>query len=237
MGLKTYRRKRDFRVTPEPKGRTGSARKRALRYVIQKHDASRLHYDFRLELEGTLKSWAVPRGPSLDPAKKSLAVQVEDHPLDYGDFEGVIPKGQYGGGTVLLWDRGTWEPVNEPISGYRSGKLHVVLKGRKLRGEWALVRMHGTAGEKGKNWLLMKGRDRFADPGRNILEEAPKSVKSGRTLERIGEDPNDVWSPHAWETEKLDHAKRSAMPTRLSPQLAVLADHPPKGEEWLHEVK
>jgi bifunctional non-homologous end joining protein LigD len=237
MSLSTYRSKRNFRVTPEPKGKTSPAHKVGLRYVIQKHDASRLHYDFRLELEGTLKSWAVPKGPSLNPGKKSLAVHVEDHPIDYGDFEGVIPKGEYGGGTVLLWDRGTWEPLGDPAEGYRAGKLHFVLHGEKLKGEWALVRMGGKAAENGKNWLLIKSRDKFASTTRDILEEAPRSVKSKRTLERIGEDRADVWSDDARETSKLENAKKSAMPTTLSPQLAVLAEHPPVGDQWIHEVK
>ena len=237
MSLSTYRSKRNFRVTPEPKGKTSPAHKAGLRYVIQKHDASRLHYDFRLELEGTLKSWAVPKGPSLDPGKKSLAVHVEDHPIDYGDFEGVIPKGEYGGGTVLLWDRGTWEPLGDPVEGYRAGKLHFVLHGEKLKGEWALVRMGGKAGEGGKNWLLIKSRDKFASTTRDILQESPRSVKSKKTLERIGKERQDVWSDEAKETSKLENAKKSAMPTSLSPQLAVLAEHPPVGDQWIHEVK
>src|ERR1700733_11387953 len=131
LGFATYPKKRHFNRTPEPKGRATRSSRKALRFVIQKHDASRLHYDFRLELDGVLKSWAVPKGPSLDPGKKSLAVQVEDHPIDYGDFEGVIPKGQYGGGTVLLWDKGTWEPLHDPAEGLKNGRLHFVLHGKK----------------------------------------------------------------------------------------------------------
>jgi bifunctional non-homologous end joining protein LigD len=237
MSLETYRKKRDFRLTPEPEGKARRPRKDGLAFVIQKHEASRLHYDFRLELEGALKSWAVPKGPSLDPTKKSLAVQVEDHPLDYGEFEGVIPKGQYGGGTVLLWDRGVWTPLNDPVEGHRSGKLHFRLEGQKLRGEWTLVRMHGASGDGGKNWLLIKSRDQFADPTRNIVEEARSSVRSGRTLDRIRDARDEVWSPEAQATARLERARRSAMPTALSPQLAVLADRPPEGDEWLHEVK
>jgi bifunctional non-homologous end joining protein LigD len=237
MSLKTYHQKRNFKVTPEPKGKTASGHEGDLRFVIQKHDASRLHYDFRLELNGTLKSWAVPKGPSLDPAKKSLAVQVEDHPLDYGDFEGVIPEGQYGGGTVLLWDKGTWQPLHDPAEGLKQGKLHFVLHGHKLKGEWALVRMHGSAGENGKNWLLFKVNDKFASKTRDILKDEPKSVKSKRTLEGIAEDREDVWSSDAKEIEKLKGADKTPMPKTLSPELAVLADHPPSGEQWLHEVK
>jgi bifunctional non-homologous end joining protein LigD len=241
MSLKTYHQKRNFKVTPEPKGKAAAGHKKGLQYVIQKHDASRLHYDFRLELEGTLKSWAVPKGPSLDPGKKSLAVHVEDHPIDYGDFEGVIPKGQYGGGTVLLWDRGTWEPVGDPVEEYRAGKLHFILHGEKLKGEWSLVRMGGSAGgdgkNGGKNWLLIKSRDKYASTTRDILEDSPRSVKSKRTLQRIEEDREDVWSDEAKETAKLEKAKKSAMPTTLSPQLAMLAEHPPMGDQWIHEVK
>src|SRR5438477_5872800 len=145
--LERYREMRDFRITPEPAGRkAGKQLKRKstqLRYFIQRHAATRLHYDFRLELEGVLKSWAVPKGPSLDPADKRLAMQTEDHPLDYGDFEGVIPKGQYGGGTVLLWDRGTWEPIGDPQEGYAKGHLKFRLDGETLHGEWNLFRLKG----------------------------------------------------------------------------------------------
>src|SRR5215831_9584908 len=141
MSLKEYKRKRRFNESPEPKGKEKHG-VGVLRFVVQKHDARRLHYDFRLELDGVLKSWAVPKGPSLDPGKKALAVQVEDHPLDYGDFEGVIPEGQYGGGTVLLWDQGTWEPLHDAADGLSAGKLHFVLHGKKLKGEWTLVQMH-----------------------------------------------------------------------------------------------
>src|SRR5215813_14434719 len=144
--LKRYWKKRDFAVTAEPRGRKGKAAGR--RYLIQKHAARRLHYDFRLELDGVLKSWAVTRGPSYDPADKRLAVHVEDHPLDYGGFEGTIPKGQYGGGTVMLWDTGTWEPLGEPQRLYRAGRMKFRLNGQKLRGEWNLVRMGGTSAGK-----------------------------------------------------------------------------------------
>src|SRR5215469_4808406 len=160
MGLREYQRKRDFKKTPEPSGKAAPRRRRKgeLLYIIQKHAASRLHYDFRLELDGVLKSWAVPKGPSLDPADKRLAMHVEDHPLDYGTFEGIIPQGEYGGGTVLLWDRGSWEPVGDPHEGYRAGNLKFTLKGDKLRGGWALVRIRGArrGDESGKSWLLIK---------------------------------------------------------------------------------
>ncbi|HYR40478.1 MAG TPA: DNA polymerase ligase N-terminal domain-containing protein, partial [Methylomirabilota bacterium] len=157
MGLREYRRKRNFKKTPEPSGTKLVRRGKGDHlFVIQKHAASRLHYDFRLELDGVLKSWAVPKGPSLDPADKRLAMHVEDHPVEYGTFEGIIPKGEYGGGTVLLWDRGSWEPVGDPHQGYRAGNLKFVLKGEKLRGGWALVRIRGARrGDEGaRSWLL-----------------------------------------------------------------------------------
>ncbi|MGG2474521.1 DNA polymerase ligase N-terminal domain-containing protein, partial [Rhizobium sp. BR5] len=143
----------------------------------QKHDARRLHYDFRLEMDGVLKSWAVTRGPSLDPEDKRLAVHVEDHPLSYGSFEGVIPKGQYGGGTVILWDRGVWQPIGDARKGYRKGHLEFELEGEKLKGRWHLVRMHGKPGESPENWLLIKGDDEEArrEGGVDILEERPES--------------------------------------------------------------
>jgi len=184
MSLKEYKRKRDFHKTPEPVGgKPNSAI--GLRYVIQKHAASRLHYDFRLEHEGTLKSWAVPKGPSLDPTVKSLAVQVEDHPIDYANFEGVIPQGEYGGGTVMVWDRGTWEPEVEPEKGLKQGKLKFTLHGEKLHGSWALVRMGGRAGDGGKNWLLIKHRDDGSKPVAkfDVTKREPKSVVTGRDLE------------------------------------------------------
>jgi bifunctional non-homologous end joining protein LigD len=163
MALEEYRRKRDFRKTPEPAGKSPSRKKAAapLSFVIQEHAARRLHYDFRLELDGVLKSWAVPKGPSLDPGEKRLAVQVEDHPLDYGGFEGIIPEGQYGGGTVLLWDRGNWVPKDpDPAAAYAKGMLKFELRGEKLHGSWALVRMGGKAArERRQNWLLVKERD------------------------------------------------------------------------------
>jgi bifunctional non-homologous end joining protein LigD len=195
VGLKEYKRKRHFDKTPEPAGgKTRSAPGR--QYVIQKHAASRLHYDFRLELDGTLKSWAVPKGPSLDPSVKSLAVQVEDHPLEYATFEGVIPQGEYGGGTVMVWDRGTWEPEVDPDRGFKTGKLKFKLSGEKLHGSWALVRMGGRAGEDGKNWLLIKHRDDEAKPlaKYDVLKKEDRSVISDRDLDEIASDADAVWS-------------------------------------------
>jgi len=182
--LASYLEKRDFKVTSEPPGGKPGAGQ-ALSFVVQKHAASRLHYDFRLELDGTLKSWAVPKGPSLDPADKRMAVHVEDHPIDYADFEGTIPEGQYGAGSVIVWDRGTWEPVGDPDAGYRAGKLKFRLDGRKLNGGWTLVRMHGHANERQDSWLLIKERDELARPASeyNVVEAEPASVVSGRTIE------------------------------------------------------
>jgi DNA ligase D-like protein (predicted polymerase)/DNA ligase D-like protein (predicted 3'-phosphoesterase) len=180
--LQPYVKKRDFTVTSEPQG--GEASTGALSFVIQKHAASHLHYDFRLELDGTLKSWAVPKGPSLDAADKRMAVHVEDHPIDYGRFEGVIPKGQYGAGTVIVWDNGTWEPIGDPGTGYRAGKLKFRLHGNKLHGGWTLVRMHGRAGERQEPWLLIKERDDAARPAAeySVVEAAPGSVLSEMTI-------------------------------------------------------
>ncbi|MCC6492226.1 MAG: DNA ligase D [Pirellulales bacterium] len=196
MSLKEYKRKRDFKKTPEPVGKVKSSLG-PLQFVIQKHAASRLHYDFRLDLEGTLKSWAVPKGPSLDPSVKALAVHVEDHPLDYAGFEGIIPAGEYGGGTVMVWDQGTWTPEEkDPPAAYRKGGLKFTLHGKKLKGSWALVRMGGRAGDDGKNWLLIKHRDRYARPSEEyvVTEKKPKSVVSRRTIEQIAKAADRVWS-------------------------------------------
>jgi bifunctional non-homologous end joining protein LigD len=182
--LSTYHAKRDFTRTAEPRGKKGSAKGHL--YVIQKHDATRLHFDFRLELDGVLKSWAITRGPSLDPGEKRLAVHVEDHPLDYGSFEGTIPEGEYGGGTVMLWDRGTWAPDGDPHEGLRKGKLSFVLNGQRLKGGFALVRMRSDGGRSHRdNWLLIKERDRFADPDLDPIEKWQRSVKSRRTMAGI----------------------------------------------------
>lgn len=187
--LQKYRAKRDFETTREPSGEKPAAASKRLRFVIQKHDATRLHYDLRLELDGVFKSWAVTRGPSLDPADKRLAVEVEDHPLDYGDFEGTIPEGQYGGGTVLLWDRGYWIPEGDdpPEEALAAGDLKFTLQGKKLHGSWVLVRIkHNRDNSKRINWLLIKHRDEASveEHGEVILGEE-KSVASGRSMEMI----------------------------------------------------
>jgi bifunctional non-homologous end joining protein LigD len=191
--LKEYRSKRDFEVTEEPKGspRKHRASKRDLMYVVQKHQASHLHYDFRLEWRGVLLSWAVPKGASLDPSVKRLATRVEDHPVEYGDFEGVIPEGEYGGGTVMLWDHGSWVPeVPDVDEAVRKGDLKFTLRGKKLKGSWVLVRTRSGYGGRGKeSWLLIKHRDRYAS-NEDILDEMPRSVVSNRLLAEIAREAN-----------------------------------------------
>ncbi len=185
MPLDQYRAKRHFDVTPEPSGdAVGGAPSR--RFVVQKHAASRLHYDVRFEMDGVLKSWAVPKGPSLDTSQKRLAVEVEDHPLEYGDFEGTIPVGEYGGGTVMVWDRGTWEPIEDPEEGFAKGSLKLRLSGEKLVGGFALVRLKRRQGDKRDNWLLIKERDEHARPlaAGDVLDE-DRSVMTGRTMAEI----------------------------------------------------
>jgi bifunctional non-homologous end joining protein LigD len=185
MGRQAYHAKRKFSATPEPRGR--QARRKGSAFVIQKHAATRLHYDLRLELDGVMKSWAVTRGPSLVPGEKRLAVRVEDHPVEYNTFEGIIPEGQYGGGTVMIWDRGTWQPEGDPERGLAKGRLDFALDGQKLSGAWHLVRMRGRAGERRENWLLIKARDEAARDTRDpdILEDEPDSVVSGRSIDEI----------------------------------------------------
>ena len=197
MGLETYRAKRNFRVTPEPRGKVPRGPKHELSFVVQKHEASHLHYDFRLELNGVLLSWAIPKGPSLDPADKRLAMHVEDHPIEYGDFEGVIPEKQYGGGTVMLWDRGTWRPKEDPVAGYEKGHLKFELDGENLKGGWTLLRTRGSkyGGKSGdKAWLLIKERDQYARPGSpSIVDTAATSVSTGRSMKEIAAERSHVW--------------------------------------------
>jgi bifunctional non-homologous end joining protein LigD len=188
MALEKYRKKRNFQVSPEPRGKATPRKASSLLYVIQKHRASHLHYDFRLAANGVLLSWAIPKGPSLDPSVKRLAMQVEDHPLEYGGFEGVIPEGEYGGGTVMLWDRGTWVPDEADVSAaLKNGSLKFTLKGKKLRGSWALVRTHGYGGKSKNSWLLIKHRDAYASK-KDITQEKPNSVLSRRSLAQIARD-------------------------------------------------
>ncbi|WP_087001790.1 DNA ligase D [Rhizobium sullae] len=249
MVLETYQAKRNFGATPEPRGAKG--RSQGNSFVIQKHDATRLHYDFRLEMDGVLKSWAVTRGPSLNPEDKRLAVHVEDHPLSYGDFEGIIPKGQYGGGTVIVWDRGTWTPLGDAKKAYRKGHIEFELDGEKLKGRWHLVRMHGQPGEKHENWLLIKGDDTEArHDGKDILKQRPESAKTGRRIEEVAKNPTDTWNSkpkgggkavaakagrqiHDWPKG----ARKAAMPDFVEPTLAKLKAKPPAGDGWIHEIK
>ncbi len=260
--LATYHAKRDFSKTAEPSGKAAIVAGAGLRFVIQRHDATRLHYDFRLELDGVFKSWAVTRGPSLDPHDKRLAVEVEDHPLDYGDFEGTIPKGQYGGGTVQLWDRGSWSPEGDPHEGLKRGDLKFSLDGDRLHGSWVLVRMKwDRKGGKRTNWLLIKHRDAAAEEGNgDKLLKDPKSIASGRTLKEIalgtGKAPTPFMSAKnkrsagaVWNSK--ESAKKNApkkaegkqpkkvghMPTFVEPQLAKLVERAPSGAGWAHEVK
>lgn len=231
--LKTYREKRDFTRTPEPygsKSKRSKSKNGALSFVIQKHDASRLHYDFRLELDGVLKSWAVTKGPSLNPADKRLAVRTEDHPLDYGSFEGVIPDG-YGAGTVMLWDQGEWEPREDPHEGLKKGSLKFNLKGERLKGGWALVLMKNNSTRDRQNWLLIKEKDDEADRTSDPRETWQTSVTSDRDFEEIEEAAAGGNADILGEDEAPD------FPDFVEPQLAKLRDDPPSGDEWLHELK
>ena len=228
--LAEYARKRDFDATPEPSGqRRRGKRAHALQFCIQKHDASHLHYDFRLELDGTLKSWAIPKGPSLDPKVRRLAVHVEDHPLDYANFEGHIPQGHYGAGDVIVWDRGVWEPEGDPRQGYANGKLRFRLQGEKLSGVWNLFRTQ-LAGKK-EQWMLVKSQDSEArsEAEYSIVEAQPDSVLSDRGL-LPRRTANAKRTPVRRKTANAELAQQ------LKPQLATLVDSPPAGD-WRYEVK
>ena len=259
--LTEYRRKRDFKTTPEPSGQVAVRAPRKLRYVIQKHAASHLHFDLRLELGGVMKSWAVPKGPSLDPSVKRLAMEVEDHPIEYNAFEGTIPQGQYGGGTVMLWDVGTYRPEYEDgddpeatiRAGYEKGDLKIVFDGARLQGSWVLVRMKRP----GKpQWLFIKHRDEHATTEVDIVAETPTSVATGRTMEEISADDSNVWESNAKRAKPEGKKRRPAGPERAkpaptpsasriaqrasreaSPMLATLADSIPGGEDWTFEPK
>ncbi len=221
VDLRDYTSKRDFSKTSEPRGGRRKSPAKALTFVIQKHAARRLHYDLRLELDGVLKSWAVAKGPSLVPGEKRLAIHVEDHPLDYGSFEGVIPKGQYGAGSVIVWDRGTWIPEDDPHKALAKGHLSFELEGSKLRGHWHLVRMRKRPREKQESWLLIKSDDAAAsqpdDP--DVLDASPDSVITHRSIDAVATDEDPP------------------LPSFVEPCLAKLADKPPAGKSWIHEVK
>ncbi len=228
--LARYAAKRDFSITPEPAA-GGSANPSAPQFVIQKHWASRLHYDFRLELDGTMKSWAVPKGPSFDTRDKRMAVHVEDHPISYNEFEGEIPAKQYGAGKVIIWDKGTWSPVGDAREGYRKGNLKFTLQGHKLQGAWVLVRMK-TRDEKQDAWLLIKEKDAFARPASefSVTEEMPDSVAKAKATSKAKVKAKKAKAPAV--------APRRAAPATLKPQLATLVDRPPGGAgQWLYEMK
>ena len=224
--LTTYRAKRDFEKTKEPSGSTKIRKAEYPRFVIQKHDARRLHYDLRLEHDGVFKSWAVTKGPSLNPKDKRLAVEVEDHPLDYGDFEGTIPEGEYGGGTVMLWDRGFWVPENgEDIdAALKKGELKFVLAGDKLKGSFVLVRMKGDKyGGKRNNWLLIKHKDDWSNSDGEAVLKKDKSVASGRTMSQIAAGKGKAPTPfmtgrrHAFKPDAVwstSGEKEPAAPSR-----------------------
>jgi bifunctional non-homologous end joining protein LigD len=261
--LSTYRKKRDFDRTAEPSGDTAVKPSKRRRFVIQKHAATRLHYDLRLEFDGVFKSWAITRGPSLDPRDKRLAVEVEDHPLEYGDFEGTIPKGEYGGGTVEIWDRGYWES-DDPEGGFKRGDLKFTLYGEKLRGSWVLVRMRNDrTGGKRTNWLLIKHRDEYAKEGEaNNILDSDRSVASGRKMEEIAKGKGKAPKPFmmaksrrasadaVWHSNRGDDVisypapakelkgkKVATMPDFVAPELCTPVERPPNGEGWGHEIK
>jgi bifunctional non-homologous end joining protein LigD len=229
-GIETYRAKRRFKETPEPRGEVAASGDPI--FVIQKHHARRMHYDLRLEMGGTLKSWAVPEGPCLDPKVRRFAKLVEDHPIEYAKFEGRIPAGNYGAGTVIVWDRGTWVTLAEPEAALTAGEIKFRLAGEKLTGGWMLVRLKDDP----TNWLLIKERDPAARPlaDYDVLEEEPNSVVSGRPVD---EEPVERKRPAAPKPGKIAGAVAAPAPTKWKPQLADTADAPPKGEGWLHEIK
>ncbi|MBI2823023.1 MAG: DNA ligase D [Acidobacteria bacterium] len=242
MPLKDYARKRDFSSTPEPAAKAGKRRTQRLMFVVQKHKARRLHYDLRLEMEGVLKSWAVPKGPSYNPRDRRLAVQVEDHPLNYGDFEGTIPEGNYGAGTVIVWDKGTYELADgydtDPLAGWRKGKLHIRLHGKKLQGIWILVR---TASSTGKDWLLFKKNDDEANAGGPVTEERPESVASGRSIEEVEQSANSrQWITPVEETlERLGvkDGGKAPMPQHVRMMLATAVQESFDSADWIYEIK
>lgn len=256
--LAKYRKMRDFSRTAEPRGAARgkklATRPKTLSFVVQKHDARNLHYDFRLELDGVLLSWAVPKGPSLDPAVKRLAMEVEPHPIEYGGFEGTIPEGDYGGGTVMVWDRGTWTPEGDPRQGLAKGRLSFTLSGQKLKGAWHLVRTKrladdGHGNKAGKGWLLFKSRDEEARDVDSLLEDEPNSALTGRNLEQIareeGEESEEK-QPASHPRPKRDATKnkrssgskgKTKLPGKISPELATLVDAAPDGDDWVHEIK
>jgi bifunctional non-homologous end joining protein LigD len=235
--LETYKKKRNFTRTPEPSGAKARPSKR-LRFVVQKHDATRLHYDFRLEADGVLASWAVPKGPTLVPGDRRLAMHVEDHPMSYRTFEGVIPKGQYGAGEVIVWDEGTYELAegDDAADEIAGGKIKFIMHGKKLRGMFTLVRIKPRENESGDPWLLLKDHD-GNDPKKWDPADFPESVKSGRTLEDIRNEKH----PKVWQSRpkgpKAEDPKSDPVPSNVTPEMATLVDAPFDGDDWLFEVK
>lgn len=239
--LAEYVRKRDFTATPEPKGSKRSA-STALRFVVQKHRASRLHYDFRLEAGGVLASWAIPKGPTLDTKERRLAMHVEDHPYDYRAFEGIIPKGNYGAGEVIVWDEGTYRLAegDDPVAEIAKGKIKFILRGKKLHGMFTLVKMKGHAGESGEPWLLIKDHDEYVDPGYDVNAH-PESAKTGKTLEDVAGNANaKQWQsdrPAASAKKRATRAKADPVPHDVTPMLATLVEEPFDDPDWVFEVK
>ncbi|WP_332825104.1 DNA ligase D [Ramlibacter sp.] len=242
--LQKYRDKRNFDATPEP-AEGGEANEAARSFVVQKHWATRLHYDFRLELEGTMKSWAVPKGPSYDPSDKRMAMPTEDHPIAYNQFEGTIPAGNYGAGKVIIWDKGTWIPLEDPAKGLRDGKLKFELRGHKLHGHWTLVRMKGRGKGREDPWLLIKERDAFARPGAefSLVDEMPDSVRTladrpGAVASAGGRAAAPAAAAAHASSGPPEGARKAALPATLQPELAVLVDEPPQDpEQWIFEIK
>ncbi len=243
--LATYHKKRDFAQTPEPSGRAAPAPRssKRMRFVVQMHRATRLHYDFRLESDGVLASWAVPKGPTLAPGDRRLAMHVEDHPLDYRDFEGNIPAGQYGAGSVIVWDQGTYTLAegDDPGDEIAGGKIKFVLHGKKLKGEFTLVKIKPREGESGEPWLLVKDRDQYDDPSYDPADH-PESVKSGKTLADVAKDPRArTWqskpSNRAKAAKPRTRAKRDPIPHPKALMLATLVDEPFDDPDWLFEIK
>ena len=243
--LAEYNAKRDFSRTKEPAGKAGKSGKDRI-FMVQKHDATRLHWDLRLEHEGVLKSWAVTKGPSPDPDVKRLAVRTEDHPMDYATFEGTIPADEYGGGTVMLWDRGTWRPIEgKSADDIEDGHLHFVLEGERMKGEWLLVRMKPRKGEKRENWLLRKLDDEHAGQGDALVEQGLTSIETGRSMAEIaaGREPDDAMGEDEGvedlaQMKRARRGRKSGKPPEFAkPQLATLVDDVPSGNGWMHEIK
>ncbi|RJY08719.1 DNA ligase D [Aurantiacibacter aquimixticola] len=250
--LAEYNSKRDFEKTPEPSGKRAPSAN-GNRFIVQKHDATRLHWDLRLEIDGVLKSWAVTKGPSPDPDIKRLAVRTEDHPMSYADFEGTIPKGEYGGGTVMLWDCGTWEPIaGKSAKDLENGHLHFCLSGERMKGEWLLIRLKKKPGEKRENWLLRKLQDEYAEPGDGLVERELTSVLTGRSMAEIASDKQGEYAlagkkddaflaqmekASAHNSRKRKSKASAPLPKFRKPQLATLVDEVPTGNGWMHEIK